>query len=43
MVAELIDREFGVVMSVSAVGRMLRKAGLSPQRPLWRAYRGGRK
>jgi transposase len=38
MVAELIDREFGIVMSVSAVGRMLRRAGLSPQRPLWRAY-----
>jgi transposase len=38
MVAELIDRDFGVVMSVSAVGRMLRRAGLSPQRPLWRAY-----
>jgi transposase len=38
MVAELIDRDFGVVMSVSAIGRMLRRAGLSPQRPLWRAY-----
>jgi len=38
MVAELIDRDFGVVMSVLAVGRMLRRAGLSPQRPLWRAY-----
>lgn len=38
MVAELICREFGVVMSVSAVGRLLRRIGLSPQRPLWRAY-----
>ena len=38
MVAELIEREFGVVMSVSAVGRMLHRLGLSPQRPLWRAY-----
>lgn len=38
MVAELIEREFQVIMSVSAVGRMLRKMGLSPQRPLWRAY-----
>jgi transposase len=38
MVAELIDRDFGVVMSVSAIGRMLRRAGLSAQRPLWRAY-----
>ena len=38
MVAELVERDFGVIMSVSAVGRMLRRAGLSPQRPLWRAY-----
>lgn len=29
MIAELIEREFGVVMSISAVGRMLRKMGLS--------------
>lgn len=38
MVAELITREFGVQLSVSAVGRLLRSIGLSPQRPLWRAY-----
>ena len=38
MVAALIQREFDVVMSVSAVGRLLRRIGLSPQRPLWRAY-----
>ena len=38
MIAELIKREFGVVMSLSAVGRLLRRLGLSPQRPLWRAY-----
>ena len=38
MVAELIDHEFGIVMSLSAVGRMMRAAGLSPQRPIWRAY-----
>lgn len=38
MVAELIQRKFGVSMSVSAVGRMLReKMGMSPQRPLHRA------
>ena len=35
---ELIGREFGVVMSPSAVGRLLRRVGLSPQRLLWRAY-----
>ena len=38
MVGELIGREFGVVMSPSAVGRLLRRVGLSPQRLLWRAY-----
>jgi transposase len=38
LVAELIEVRFGVVMSASAVGRMLRREGLSPQRPLWRAY-----
>ncbi len=38
MVALLIARELGVTMSLSAVGRMLRKLGMSPQRPLWRAY-----
>lgn len=38
MVRELIAREFGVEMSDSAVGRMLHRLGLSPQRPLWRAW-----
>lgn len=38
MVRELIRREFGVVMSSSAVGRMLHRLGLSPQRPVWRAW-----
>lgn len=38
MVRELIAREFGVAMSASAVGRMLHRLGLSPQRPLWRAW-----
>lgn len=38
MVAELIERTFGVAMSLSAVGRMLRnRMGMSPQRPLHRA------
>ncbi|MHB8380706.1 MAG: IS630 family transposase [Acidimicrobiales bacterium] len=38
MVAELIERTFGVRMSVSAVGRMLRsRMGMSPQRPLHQA------
>jgi transposase len=38
MVAELMRREFGVTLSLSGVGRLLRRLGLSPQRPLWRAY-----
>lgn len=38
MVGELIEREFGVALSSSAVGRLLRRMGLSPQRPLWRAW-----
>jgi transposase len=38
MVRMLIRREFGVGLSVVSVGRLLKKLGLSPQRPLWRAY-----
>lgn len=38
MVRELVRREFNVKLSVVSVGRLLRKLGLSPQRPLWRAY-----
>jgi transposase len=38
MVREVIRREFGVRLSVVSVGRLLRKLGLSPQRPLHRAY-----
>jgi transposase len=38
MVRELIRREFGVRLSEVSVGRLLRTLGLSPQRPLYRAY-----
>jgi transposase len=38
MVRTLIRREFGVALSAVSVGRLLRKLGLSPQRPLHRAY-----
>jgi transposase len=38
MVRELIRREFGVGLSAVSVGRLLRTLGLSPQRPLWRAW-----
>jgi transposase len=38
IVGELIHREFGVRLSASAVSRMLHRMGISPQRPLWRAW-----
>lgn len=38
LVGELVRREFGVRLSESAVGRLLRRMGMSPQRPLYRAY-----
>src|SRR5512147_2538983 len=38
MVRDLVRREFRVALSVVSVGRLLRRLGLSPQRPLWRAY-----
>ncbi len=38
MVRALIRREFGVSLSAVSVGRLLRTLGLSPQRPLWRAW-----
>jgi transposase len=38
MVRELIGREFAVRLSEVSVGRLLPKLGLSPQRPLDRAY-----
>ena len=38
LVRLVIMREFGVSLSVVSVGRLLRTLGLSPQRPLWRAW-----
>jgi transposase len=38
MVRQVIRREFGIALSVVSVGRLLRTMGLSPQRPLHRAY-----
>jgi transposase len=38
MIRELIRWEFGVRLSEVSVGRLLRRLGLSPQRPLYRAY-----
>jgi len=38
MIRELIREEFNVKLSDVSVGRLLRKLGLSPQKPLRRAY-----
>jgi transposase len=38
MIQELIFRQFGVRLSLVSVGRALAGLGLSPQRPLYRAY-----
>ncbi|WP_148083323.1 IS630 family transposase [Micromonospora sp. Llam0] len=38
IVADLIEREFGVSLSLPSVGRLLHRMGMSPQRPLVRAY-----
>jgi len=38
MVGQLIRRRFGVSLSKASVCRLLKQMGLSPQRPLWRAY-----
>jgi transposase len=38
LVAELIEREFGVKLSLATVGRILHQLGMSPQRPVYRAW-----
>lgn len=38
MIGELIRREFGVRLSLPTVGRVLKRLGMSPQKPLYRAY-----
>jgi transposase len=38
VVAELIQKKFGVGLGLSAVGELLAKLGLTPQKPLQRAY-----
>jgi transposase len=38
MVRALIKARYGLRLSVSSVGRLLRQLGLSVQRPLWRAW-----
>ena len=38
IVRDLIHQQFHVVVSLVTVGRILKKLGMSPQRPLYRAY-----
>jgi transposase len=38
IVRDLIRRKFGVEMTLQGVGKLLHRLGLSPQRPLYRAY-----
>src|ERR1700752_4490509 len=38
VVASLIERKFGIRLGVTAVGELLAKLGLTPQKPLQRAY-----
>ncbi len=38
IVRELIRQQFGVEMTPQGVGKLLHRLGLSPQRPLYRAY-----
>jgi transposase len=38
VVADLIDRKFAIRLGVTAVGELLTKLGLTPQKPLHRAY-----
>jgi transposase len=38
MVQELIWKRFGIRLSVASVGRVLHQLGMSPQKPLYKAY-----
>jgi len=38
MIGEVISQRFGIKMSKSSVCRLLNQLGLTPQRPVWRAY-----
>jgi transposase len=38
VVAQLIEKKFGLQLGLTAVGEMLAKLGLTPQKPLQRAY-----
>lgn len=37
-IAVLIYRRYGIRMSANSIGRLLAQLGITPQKPLWRAY-----
>ena len=37
-IAALIDQRYGIRLSANSVGRLLAQMGITPQKPLWRAY-----
>jgi len=38
IVQELVERKFGVMLSLTSIGTLLARLGLTPQKPLQRAY-----